>query len=701
MEDTDIQRFSDEYSRNKLKLLRDKIVQKLLLKQEWNMVFEELPVLTKKKKTRKQAKDIRTIDHIKEVLLKRLGYVPVYMFLNLMASICGTPEGPYRKSELYLIILYMLVKNKSADELDSLEIIPSTSIRRVADQIWDDNRDELNVKVDQLLAKMFSSHILRSVTAKLENDKDFLFATMFLDGHDTRIEYNNLATYSRFDYWSFKFKNSGLRTQVLMDVNEFTLAVSKSEACKANTDMKMFTIMDIHNNVDMTNHDVVFLDGGYFLGMNDYVESLQEKGVEFGLDNFRTPIRKSRNIPFDDSEAAYNEKFGAFRGTIETLFSFLAEKFEYFSNKNHASCVAEMEQKWNLQFKVCLLLVNVLKFCKKFNVETQTKHRLWINKEFDFEFNTDKKLIPTPVLQEQLQYSRDSLKKQQDYLDRVLEMTEEELEEELERTFSLSDFPQFNPSQDITISKPKSNPQSEIPPRSQVRSETSQRSQSRLETPPRSQSNPQSEIPSSPQSRTEIPPTSQSRSETPSTSRSSPQSETPPRSQSRSETSQRSQSRLEIPPTSQSNPQSEIPPKSQSRSKTPPKSQSKSKTSPRSQSSPQSRSETPPKSQSNPQSEIPPKSQSKSKTPPRSQSRSETSPISQSSPQSETPPRSQSRLEIPLSPQSKSKRNHPTKRKGYYSPNDEDAKRVTLSKEYQKGVSGNKRSRKPPPTFDA
>ena len=72
--------------------------------------------------------------------------------------------------------------------------------------------------LDNLLANMFSTHLLRSITAKLENDYDFLFTTMFLDGHDTRIEYSNLAQYDRFDYyWSFKFKNSGIRTQVLVD----------------------------------------------------------------------------------------------------------------------------------------------------------------------------------------------------------------------------------------------------------------------------------------------------------------------------------------------------------------------------------------------------------------------------------------------------------------------------------------------------
>ena len=84
--------------------------------------------------------------------------------------------------------------------------------------------------------------------------------------------------------------------------------------------------------------------------MPDYVETLQETGIEFNMTNFRTPIRKAKNVELDPSEAKYNEKFGAFRGTIETLFSFIAEKFKYFSNNNRATVQKNMEAKWNLKF---------------------------------------------------------------------------------------------------------------------------------------------------------------------------------------------------------------------------------------------------------------------------------------------------------------------------------------------------------------
>ena len=364
-----VAKFLDEGYREKLEKLRKKIVQHLLKGNDWKYVFDDLPSIKKRKRMRKQVKSIKGIDMVKEILLKRFGYIPIYCYLSLMASICGTPEGPYRKSELYLLVLYMLVKNQSPESLDCLEWIPATSIRRVAEFIWDENMIELDVVLDNMLSTMFSNPLLRSITGKLENDPNFLFATFFLDGHDTRIEYSNLAQYKRFDYWSFKFKNAGIRTQVLVDVQEMAIAVSKSEPCKANTDMKMFKLMNIHEKVNMTNQDVVFLDGGYFLGMDAYIEKLQEKGIEFGLNNFRTPFRKSKNVDLDESEKHYNERFGGFRSTVETLFSYVAEKFEYFSNNNPTICLSNIEEKWNVQFKLSLLMINLVKFCKKYNVE--------------------------------------------------------------------------------------------------------------------------------------------------------------------------------------------------------------------------------------------------------------------------------------------------------------------------------------------
>ena len=96
-----------------------------------------------------------------------------------------------------------------------------------------------------------------------------------------------------------------------------------------------------------------------------------------------------------------------------------------------------MEAKWNLKFKMCLLLGNIWKFCKKYSVEAEQKHKLWMNDGFDFCYDYEKELTPTRSLRTQNNYSTDSLKRQFEYLESLMEMSDsEEFEDEITRTYS-------------------------------------------------------------------------------------------------------------------------------------------------------------------------------------------------------------------------------------------------------------------------
>ncbi|KAF0979731.1 hypothetical protein FDP41_001399 [Naegleria fowleri] len=327
---------------------------KKLVANEWKVLHEELPII-QKSKGRKDIKDIPTMNRIKEIVCQRIGYVATFIFLHTVGTICGWLEGPYRNVGKILLILYMLLENETFGSLNERRIIARSTIWRIHHTIFVEFHDQLNEWADTCLQRMFSNPIIRCLTGIIENEKGFKDGTTFLDGHDTRIEYSNLAKYPKREYWSYKYKDSGLRTQVLMDNQELAIAISKSLPCAPNTDIGMFKQMERIPKLLDPSVDVLYFDGGYFLGIPDYIEKLQEKGYDFDESNFRTPIRKPRNQDLTYSEAQYNEEFGAFRGMIETLFSHIGEKFKFFNPHSVAKMSGDLENVWNLKLHLCCL----------------------------------------------------------------------------------------------------------------------------------------------------------------------------------------------------------------------------------------------------------------------------------------------------------------------------------------------------------
>ncbi|KAI7847284.1 hypothetical protein BDC45DRAFT_420247, partial [Circinella umbellata] len=70
--------------------------------------------------------------------------------------------------------------------------------------------------------------------------------------------------------WSYKLKTSGLRTQVVIDINEMVIIVSKSELCGESNDGSMFLNMKLYNKI--YKHDCIAFDGGYTLFINQFIE---------------------------------------------------------------------------------------------------------------------------------------------------------------------------------------------------------------------------------------------------------------------------------------------------------------------------------------------------------------------------------------------------------------------------------------------
>jgi hypothetical protein len=204
---------------------------------------------------------------------------------------------------------------------------------------------------------MFSNIKIRLLSAQIKNPKNFKHITLALDGHDTAIEYDkpNIAYQKK---WSYKLKTSGIRTQVLVDINENIINVSDSQLCGISSDGGMFLNMKLYKTIKK--QDCVALDGGYTLFIKQFETFCKNKNIDLNDKNFFYPICKETGIVLNTQEEHYNRVFGSFRSIVENQFKDLYNKFKRFSNNN--SILKTDNIKYiNLQIKV----EKYSKFCRK------------------------------------------------------------------------------------------------------------------------------------------------------------------------------------------------------------------------------------------------------------------------------------------------------------------------------------------------
>ncbi|MGH7238590.1 MAG: hypothetical protein ACREHG_00840, partial [Candidatus Saccharimonadales bacterium] len=216
----------------------------MLMRQHWNFLYKDWPQLQSTKYHRTEVKDINDISHVKEVILQRLGHIPVFFFLTVLFSTECYP-GPYHNVDKGLLILYQLLKNCSTNEMTRFQ--PKSSFYAIYRAFYIKQYKELDKKISTMLATMFSNINLRILSAQEKNPPLFKHITLLLDGHDTRV--SPLDGMDSKQMYSYKFKKSGLRTQVIIDMNEMVLWTSKSAPCKENSDGVMFTKMNLEKNM--------------------------------------------------------------------------------------------------------------------------------------------------------------------------------------------------------------------------------------------------------------------------------------------------------------------------------------------------------------------------------------------------------------------------------------------------------------------
>lgn len=303
-----------------------------------------------------------------------MDFIPIFYFLVKIFAKYDN-KTPYNTLEKGILILYYLVSGKSMREMNVY--IPYTSFHEVYKQFWETNYNELNKTVNNLLENMFSTIGYRIYTSNKKNPANFKHVTLFLDGNDTRIDYTE-KDIRKSDMYTYKFKNSGVRTQVICNMNEIVLYVSNSMPCKKYNDGKMFLNMGLESK--KLEFDCIGFDGAYNYYAEEFIERCSKYGNEnINSDDFIFPIRKQKNINLKDDEKQFNDTLGSFRSKIENVSGKIQSKFKRFNNSESTLKIGDIKI-YNLQFKMACFLCNITKFCNIHNIIYQPHHTYWIQK---------------------------------------------------------------------------------------------------------------------------------------------------------------------------------------------------------------------------------------------------------------------------------------------------------------------------------
>jgi hypothetical protein len=329
------------------------------------------PVVENKIHHRSEIKEIAGIEIVKNYVLEHLGYIPVYFFLSVLFSYREYP-GPYRGVEKGLLILYHLLTGASMAQMG--QFIPKSSFNAIYNTFYVKQLDWLNKELDSCLAEMFSNAKIRVMCAKEMNPNEFKHVTMMIDGHDSRATYINAS--SRAEYYSYKLKKSGFRTQVGMDVNGMILFVSKAAPCATNNDGSMLVSMDLSDKI--SRFDVVCMDGGYTL----FVDRILQMNPHLQIESFVTPVRRSRGVNLSAEERAYNQQLGGFRSSIESRFGELGHLFHRFNGKSVIR--VSDDAVFTVQFKLACVLSNMKKFIAMGPLQHADHNTYWMHRDFDY-----------------------------------------------------------------------------------------------------------------------------------------------------------------------------------------------------------------------------------------------------------------------------------------------------------------------------
>ncbi|KAF8970748.1 hypothetical protein BGZ46_010401 [Entomortierella lignicola] len=377
-----------------------------LLKTQWGFLHEDWPVINKTKFHRTEVKEVLGIAQVKSAILDKLGFIPTFFFL---IQIFGTRDygGPYRNVEKGLLLLYNLISGESMTQM--ARFMPKTSYYDLHKDFYLGNADNLYYNITSKLSQMCSSLRLRLLLAK-NNPEPFKHVTLNLDGHDTRV--SHIAA-DKPSLYSYKLKKSGFRVQVCTDMNNIVLFVSKPAPCRDYNDGTMLLKMNLASRIHKL--DCIALDGGY----NGFVNQIVESSDTLSNENFSCPVRKTKGIAKSEEENQYNNAFSGFRSKIESCFGDMQSTFSKFT---HNAPIRFSDSKiFDLQYKLCCLLMNIKKIVDVAKIPTQTHHTFWMQDTFDFPNSTEHQMTyeKQPGIKVKLRYGQSLLEQQEAFMSEI------------------------------------------------------------------------------------------------------------------------------------------------------------------------------------------------------------------------------------------------------------------------------------------
>ena len=341
-----------------------------IIQEEWTFLDDPWPMYPKTRRAhRSEFKVIKGMRHMKLAVMSKLGAVAVYFFLTVLWNKVYFP-GPYKALEKGIAFLYFFVSGESMESMSVF--MPRSSFYEIFRTFFKEERSLFNKEMARCFSTMFSTPEIRMRSARWSNPKMFKHVTLLLDGHDTRATYGELKS----EMYSFKFRKSGLRTQVCIDVNNMVVFVSKSESCKKHNDGTMLVDMGVAKRIHEV--DCIGLDGGY----PQHIPKLLEKEDTLDIRNFCFPIRKRTGQPLDEDEATFNTMFAGFRSMVENTFGELGSTFAKFNHKDAIRTTDKREV--NMMLRLCFLLLNVRNMSNNLSLDILPHHMEWTEDGFDY-----------------------------------------------------------------------------------------------------------------------------------------------------------------------------------------------------------------------------------------------------------------------------------------------------------------------------
>jgi hypothetical protein len=348
----------------------------------WKFMNKEYLYNAENKYHRKKIEEIPNINNLKSNVYKKLGSIPTYIFLVDLCNNIKLP-GPYNNIEKGLLLLEHLLNGYS---MSGMEIyINESNFFKIYKTFYVKNKDIINKWIDDKMDKCFSSPVLRLLCAKKFNPNLFENITLLLDGHHSKIAYQDINL-NKKELYSYKLKTSGLNTQFIIDVNKMCLYVSNSLPCKDNTDDNM--LLNININKFYYETDCIAFDGLYENTIEEFILKYSNIGYNISINNFCFPIKKDKNVDLNIDEANYNEQLGSFRSKIETYFAELSSIFKRFDPQNKIRITDH--NIYNLQLRLSCILLNIKYFCNLFGIEENNHYNKWRFENFSYYENDNK-----------------------------------------------------------------------------------------------------------------------------------------------------------------------------------------------------------------------------------------------------------------------------------------------------------------------